>query len=181
MAALKEMIKRPANSPPRRKKKSAPAKPMTHRPEWNSTPLRGQPPALRGIKTNREPWAKDLDIYDRGMTGHGAKPNKSPQRGKTPPSPEQMEAQYQDEYNKWVRRTGWNATPFRNAPDPIKGLKPVTREPWYEDMAIVRARRPRQYLPSASRPDRHTPRGPSAAPARCTAPQRRPAPRVRVL
>ena len=47
VAELKEMIKRPANSPPRRKKR-LPAKPMTERPAWNDSPLRGTPPALRG-------------------------------------------------------------------------------------------------------------------------------------
>ena len=46
-------------------------------------------------------------------------------------SPEKAEAAYRTEYNNWLRRTNWNPTPFRNAPDPIKGLKPVTREPWY--------------------------------------------------
>mgnify|MGYP004157003163 CR=1 FL=1 len=47
VAALKEMIKRPPNSPPRRKKKASPAKAMAPRPEWNATPHRSAPPALR--------------------------------------------------------------------------------------------------------------------------------------
>ena len=136
MAELKEMIKRPANSPPRRKKLVS--KPMTNRPEWNSTPLRKEPPALRGIKTNREPWAKDEGVYAAGMQGHGAVARGPPPRARAP-SPEKVEAQYNEEYSKWMKRTGWNPAPFRNAPDPIKGLKPVTREPWYEDMAIVSA------------------------------------------
>ena len=57
VAELKELMKRPKNSPPRKKK----AKPKTARapmPEWNSTPWRASPPALRGLKTTREPWRR---------------------------------------------------------------------------------------------------------------------------
>lgn len=36
--------------------------------------------------------------------------------------------------------TMWDPTPFRNAPWPLRGLKPVTREPWYHDAAIYNAK-----------------------------------------
>ena len=107
---------------------------LTHRlpmPEWNSTPWRASPPALRGLKTTREPWAKDEKTYNEGLAGHGARPNKPSMSAPKQVSPEKAEAAYRTEYNNWLRRTNWNPTPFRNAPDPIKGLKPVTREPWY--------------------------------------------------
>lgn len=134
MAQLKEMIKRPANHPPRKKKASA--RPMAPRPAWNATPHRSAPPALRGLRTTREPWAKEDEVYTKGMEGHGAVARSSRPASKSP-TREEQEKEYRDEYNKWLRRTKWNPTPFRNAPDQIRGLKPMTREPWYEDMAIV--------------------------------------------
>ena len=143
MAELKEMMKRPPNSPPRRKKKPQTQRPFKPQAEWNSTPHRACPPSLRGLKTEREPWSTDEKFYAEGMKGHGAAPKARPgssSKSKAPPSQAKVEQEYQEEYGKWMRRTGWNSTPFRNAPDPIKGLKPVTREPWYEDMAIYNAK-----------------------------------------
>lgn len=138
VAELKEMIKRPPNSPPRSKgkakaKPSKPAKPM---PEWNATPHRACPPALRGLKTDREPWAKDANAYQEGMSGHGAVASKRRQQAVRQPKPEEIERQYREGYENWMKEAGWNATPFRNAPWQIRGLQPVTREPWFEDMAI---------------------------------------------
>ena len=89
VAELKEMMKRPANSPPRRKK-AVTSRPMAPKPEWNATPHRSAPPALRGLKTNREPWSKDDKVYAEGMQGHGAK-EMGLGRRKAPPSPEQIE------------------------------------------------------------------------------------------
>uniref|UniRef100_A0A7S2JFS5 Uncharacterized protein n=1 Tax=Haptolina brevifila TaxID=156173 RepID=A0A7S2JFS5_9EUKA len=137
VAELKEMIKRPPNSPPRNKKNKSkgPKKPL---PEWDSTPHRPHPPALRGLKTDREPWAKDAKTYSDGMQGHGA----VRRRGATVRQPrrEEIEREYREGYEKWMKEAGWNSTPFRNAPWQIRGLNPVTREPWFEDMAIYNAK-----------------------------------------
>ena len=48
--------------------------------------------------------------------------------------------------------TMWDPTPFRNAPWPLRGLKPVTREPWSIDAQINRDARRRALSTSAPRP-----------------------------
>ena len=134
VAELKEMIKRPANSPPR--KKAAPKGPKKPLPAWNDTPHRRVPPALRGLKTEREPWAQDANVYSDGMEGHGAVSRLRRMQGKRPPSADEMQREYEQGVELWKKEQGWNPTPFRNAPWQIRGLNPVTREPWFEDMAI---------------------------------------------
>lgn len=141
MAELKEMIKRPPNSPPRKNKGKAKAKsPVKPQAEWNSTPHRPTPPALRGLKTDREPWAKDANVYTGGMDGHGAVMSKRRQNTMRQPKREDIERQYREGYENWIKEAGWNSSPFRNAPFQIRGLNPVTREPWFEDMAIYNAK-----------------------------------------
>mmetsp|Transcript_41578 Transcript_41578/g.109687 ORF Transcript_41578/g.109687 Transcript_41578/m.109687 type:complete len:115 (+) Transcript_41578:68-412(+) len=52
VAELKQMFRSPGK--------------MARRPAWDSTPLRGRPSALRGIRpVTREPWAIDEDVYNR--------------------------------------------------------------------------------------------------------------------
>ena len=105
--------------------------------------MRHAPPALRGIKTNREPWAKDSKIYKESLDGHGLEGEgraRSQRTATRSPSPQQLEKKYREEHHNWIKRTQWNSTPFRNAPDQLRGIKPVTREPWFEDMAIYNAK-----------------------------------------
>jgi len=137
VAELKEMIKRPVNSPPRSKKSKPKSK--APQPGWNSTPHRPQPPALRGLKTDREPWALDAKAYSDGMSGHGAVRRRGAASVRQPRR-EEIEREYREGYEKWMKEAGWNSTPFRNAPWQIRGLNPVTREPWFEDMAIYNAK-----------------------------------------
>ena len=57
VAALKKMFKSPTKSG---------TNPIHRRPAWDSTPLRGRPPQLVGLKpVTREPWAIDEDVYNR--------------------------------------------------------------------------------------------------------------------
>ena len=77
------------------------------------------------------------------MKGHGeSSPASRAAPDLPPPSPEDVEREYRKEYNNWLRRTQWNSTPFRNCPDQLRGIQPVTREPWYEDMAIYNKKFP---------------------------------------
>ena len=57
---LREMFKK--SSPATKKKKKA--RTAREMPPWNDTPLRPAPWALRGLKTNREPWAEDANVYN---------------------------------------------------------------------------------------------------------------------
>ena len=55
VAELKQMFKSPGKPMP-----------VNRRPPWDSTPLRGRPPQLVGLKpVTREPWAIDEDVYNR--------------------------------------------------------------------------------------------------------------------
>jgi hypothetical protein len=46
----------------------------TGRPAWDSTVMKPCPPALRGCKPiTPEPWARDMAVYESGMTSHGYK------------------------------------------------------------------------------------------------------------
>ena len=39
---------------------------LSGRPQWNSSPMRSRPSALRGLRpVTREPWAEDEDVYNR--------------------------------------------------------------------------------------------------------------------
>ena len=131
---LREMFKKESPSRPKRKAK---AKTQREMPPWNDSPLRPAPWALRGLKTMREPWAEDAAIYNARFGDlHDA------QFGPTG-------AQVRNAGNGMTRHlmevpkpdgTMWDPTPFRNAPWPLRGLKPVTREPWYHDAAIYNAK-----------------------------------------
>jgi hypothetical protein len=57
-------------------------------------------------------------------------------QGKKPPTAEEMQREYEQGIELWKKEQGWNPTPFRTAPWQIRGLNPVTREPWFEDMAV---------------------------------------------
>lgn len=44
------------------------------RPAWDSSPHKPTPPALKGCKpVTPEPWARDAEVYEDGMSGHGFK------------------------------------------------------------------------------------------------------------
>jgi len=56
VSELKQMFR--GGSPSRRKAAS--------KPDWDSSPMRSCPPALKGLKpATREPWAIDEEVYNR--------------------------------------------------------------------------------------------------------------------
>ena len=58
---LREMFKK---EPSPKKKAKAPTN-RSPPPPWNDRPMRPAPWALRGLKTNREPWAEDAAVYNK--------------------------------------------------------------------------------------------------------------------
>jgi len=97
--------------------------------------MRPAPWALRGIKSQREPWAEDAAVYNKKFGNlHSAKFGPSNQA-----SAAQMLGRNLREVPKGDGTT-WDPSTFRNAPWPLRGLKPVTREPWYHDAAIYNSK-----------------------------------------
>ena len=39
--------------------------PISSRPKWDDTPQRARPPALRGLRSDSEPWSRDEFVYNR--------------------------------------------------------------------------------------------------------------------
>jgi len=98
---------------------------------WNDTPMRPAPWTLRGLKTDREPWAEDAAIYNKKIGVLN----------------DRREAY--EQVNVLTRHllevpkpdgSTWDSSVFRNAPWQLRGLKPVTREPWCRDAAIYNAK-----------------------------------------
>jgi len=131
---LREMFKKES---PNKSPKKAKARTAREMPPWNDSPLRPAPWALRGLKTMREPWAEDAAIYNAKFGDlHDAHfgPNNTQNRL----AGNGMTRHLQDMPK--ADGTVWDSSVFRNAPWPLRGLKPVTREPWYHDAAIYNAK-----------------------------------------
>lgn len=130
MEQLREMFKKPSEG--KKKKKASPSRPM---PPWNDSPMRPAPWALRGLKTDREPWAEDANVYNKKFGNlHDAHFGPSNQAAAA-----HMLGRNLREIPK-ADGTTWDPSTFRNAPWPLRGLKPVTREPWFHDAAIYNAK-----------------------------------------
>jgi hypothetical protein len=156
---LREMFKK--ESPPRKKKTSSTAR--SPPPPWNDSPMRPAPWALRGIKSQREPWAEDAAVYNKKCVlpssacagGHEARSDVARAAdaavrrfgnlhgAKFGPSNQAAAAHMLGRNTREMPKadgTTWDPSTFRNAPWPLRGLKPVTREPWYHDAAIYNSK-----------------------------------------
>lgn len=131
---LKEMFKSSPETK-RKTKKKAPMRPFEPSSSWNDSPMRPAPWALRGLKTVREPWAEDAMVYNKKFGSlHDAKFGPSNQASASHMLGRNM--------REVPRADGslWDSSTFKNAPWPLRGLKPVTREPWYHDAAIYNSK-----------------------------------------
>ena len=110
---------------------------------WNATPFRTTPANLRGIKcTTKEPWSIDQKFYQK-KTG-SMEYDVNSQEGYDDTSVLAASAGYTSQVTasglkgKLGGQPGWNSSTLRPVPHTLKGLKPVTREPWAVDAAINR-------------------------------------------
>jgi hypothetical protein len=116
----------PATQKRKKKVKSAREKSEKEMPPWNSAPMRPTPPGLKGMKARREPWSEDARVYNKKF-GDLSEANFG---GKDRPV-EGADA-HLTRHREETRPDGtmWDSSVFRNAPWQLRGLKPVTREPW---------------------------------------------------
>lgn len=124
---------------------------------WDPSPHLSCPPDLRGLKPiTVEPWSRDAAIYAR-KTGSFERVYNADQFGT---GKEKQEA-YNDEcaldsnnpdakrrYRSRITATGlkrnaslggqpqWDSSPLRHCPFVLRGISPVTREPWAIDEQI---------------------------------------------
>lgn len=117
--------------------------------QWDGSTYKVCPPQLVGIKPwTREPWSRDASIYAQ-KTGSFEKIFNADQHG----TGAEADDEYNDEsaldsnngYRSHVTATGlaknaslggqplWDSSTRRYCPPNLKGIQPVTREPWCED------------------------------------------------
>ena len=121
---------------------------------WDATPHRACPSNLRGIKPiTAEPWSRDAAVYSN-RTGSFEKLFNVEMDGSA-------QTEYNDEsaldsnngYMSHITATGlkrnaslgfgggegqplWDSSPLRHCPHVLRGISPVTREPWAVDEQI---------------------------------------------
>jgi len=108
--------------------------------QWDPTPFRVRPSNLVGMKvTTKEPWAYDESVYQR-KTGNfeaGYEKEKYDDRSRLSVS-KGYTAQVKATGLSGVSQPAWDSSPMRPVPHALKGIKPVTREPWSIDAQINR-------------------------------------------
>ena len=131
------------NHPARRRYREREARRQLESKEraWNKTPYRSRPSNLAGLRVmTKEPWAIDEVFYQK-KTGNFEREYNSKEK-------------YDDRsvlsatkgYTATVTASGlggvsqpaWDSSPMRPVPHALKGIKPVTREPWSVDAQINR-------------------------------------------
>jgi hypothetical protein len=130
---------------------------------WNSTPHRTCPSYLRGLKPiTPEPWSVDAIVYATKSGSFESVRNADKFGDGT-----QKEEVYNDEssldttngYESNVVATGrakpgrWDSSPLRHTPYALRGISPVTREPWAVDLQV--------YNRNSTRTESYTERGES--------------------
>ena len=108
---------------------------------WNGTPMRSRPPNLYGLRVfTKEPWAQDEHFYQKktgNMEYEYNSREKYDDRSKLSAS-KGYTAQVAATGLSGVDQPAWDSSPMRPVPHALKGIKPVTREPWSIDAQINR-------------------------------------------
>lgn len=102
---------------------------------WDGTTHRSVPSSVRGLKPgphSHEAWARDAQVY------HEISQEINPCRPFDDTSVLSRSAGYQSEVtasglSSRRNQPAWDSSPFRPTPHPLKGLRPITREPWRVD------------------------------------------------
>lgn len=140
---IAELMSLGINHPARRRhrERAQRAKDKAKERQWNNTPFRSTPPNLRGIKcATGEPWHKDMVFYMKKTGSFEDEPNDEEMYDDR--SVLAASKGYQSSVTatglKGVAKPAWDSSTLRPVPHVLKGLKPVTREPWAIDQAINR-------------------------------------------
>ena len=107
---------------------------------WINTPYRSRPPNLRGLRcATKEPWAIDEAFYQK-KTGNfeDALPKEKYDDRSVLSASKGYTATVTASGLGGVSQPAWDSSPLRPVPHALKGIKPVTREPWSIDAQINR-------------------------------------------
>lgn len=112
---------------------------------WNSSPHRPVPYALRGLRPmhTMDPWSKDV-MLDRKHKE--LPPSSSYSTAGLSRLDDGMNDSVAELYNRRqkedrrlaesIGRPTWDPTPWRYVPPALRGVRPVTKEPWATDLAV---------------------------------------------
>ena len=88
-----------------------------------------------GSRDDRRPLDNGLAAAQAFETAGASRPTRKKVKKRTTDSQE-----VQDLLNMFGDRPAWDSTPMRNRPSALRGLKPITREPWAYDEAVYNRR-----------------------------------------
>lgn len=116
---------------------------------WDCTPHRTCPSNLRGIKPiTSEPWSRDAAVYARKTGSFEKVYNAEMDGGKREEYNDESVLDSNNGYRSHITATGlkrnaslggqplWDSSPLRHCPFVLRGISPVTREPWAIDEKI---------------------------------------------
>ena len=115
--------------------------------DWDETQHKYCPPVLRGLKpTTTEPWTRDAIVYARKAGSFEREANVEMDGLAVEEYEDESALDSNNGYATRVTATGldrqsggkpsWDASTFRPCPFVLRGMKPVTREPWVFDERI---------------------------------------------
>lgn len=107
---------------------------------WNGSVMRSRPSNLRGMKVvTKEPWARDEAAYQKRTGSFEEEVNADE------PYDDRSVLSASKGYQSTItaglggrKQPAWDSSPLRAVPHTLKGLKPITREPWSVDQEINR-------------------------------------------
>ena len=100
-----------------------------------------RPPNLRGLRVaTKEPWATDEAFYQKktGSFEHEFNSREKYDDRSSLSVSKGYTAETTSTGLKGVSQPAWDSSPMRSVPHALKGIKPVTREPWSIDAQINR-------------------------------------------
>ena len=114
--------------------------------EWDPTPHRVMPPFLSGIKAvTEEPWSRDARVYAHKFGSFERMANQQMDGSRLEEYNDESILDSTNGYEVKVTATGlankkgqptWDSSTYRPCPFVLRGIRPVTREPWVFDERI---------------------------------------------
>ena len=117
--------------------------------EWDPTVHKVMPPSLVGIKPiTEEPWTRDARVYAAKFGSFEREANVQMDGTKVEEYNDESVLDSNNGYRSQITATGlrknasiggqpiWDSSPFRPCPYVLRGMKPVTREPWVFDERV---------------------------------------------
>ena len=125
-----------SSSGPRRQQQQPPERPRPKIAPWDGSQYRTIPAGLNGMRTTREPWAKDAADYAAKFVG-GHMTIDGPKRSGLREHLEKLQGKARqalaDSTDNKYKELLWNPRALRHTPWHLRGCRPMTPVPWMED------------------------------------------------